>query len=644
MDPPSAGSQGGADSGNPPVYGPPGSDTEAEGSDAEPAESSGSHTPINHTIPFNLTPQCHPEGWLFLYGQYRFLWSPSPDLRRLRRRTSCSDMHMPNTDLVRSVRDVVLSTLYPAGFRFMERRWNAREAMALFMSLGGGPLLRVGHLLDHRRSMGGRHTVSPRNPVATRGCLPLAHRTDFRTYLYPYASFYTFATHLGAPGGSADSTRATTIRVTAHSSIHWDRPSGVRTDGSSPHGAAIRYQAEHPDWFDEPIDYREEFLLPRASLEAAQWSSEVPITYIHLSLIKAQEHDHYYEQVAEGVGFPFDIVEFESLWPFPDVVTIDGAAADCVGVIHYVVLYFCDAYGEEVQYRKVLRNVPVVNFDISRGVDACLFCVGNDVLDNMGWSYNPHVNTNDLPSQQGRPWEPQRRPVPAQLQQGALQLTPRDRPGQVFLIPCGSVVKTTLPHDHITLQSNNVEEYEFQLGALICFTGAPYRPSSLSVLHNMRLFELLSLRPDMPFTTVTYSYDNPLINTEGEAMRLREQHQLIRPCSSIPRYTTHGVQVGWMEERQGRGPAVVVGAMPIAQGERPHSIWGSYPPDGSSPERLDFFGHDDLHSRALPGDADYVRPPPLYPCIEPPGPIAYAQEVAAAAQAQRDAPPPNYLA
>ena len=61
------------------------------------------------------------------------------------------------------------------------------------------------------------------------------------------------------------------------------------------------------------------------------------------------------------------------------------------------------------------------------------------------------------------------------------------------------------------------------------------------------------------------------------------------------------------------------------------------------PKRLDFFGLHDHVSRALPGDADYMRPPPPYPCIEPPGPFEYVMEVGAAIQEQAGGPLTNYL-
>ena len=571
--------------------------------------------------------------------------------RRLRRVTTSADMHMPGTTLVWSARDVVLQTIYPAVFRFMERRWNAYEAMALFVSLGGAALLRVGHLLDHRRSMGARFTESPRTPLlALTGCQPLARLTGTRDFVWGEDDFFTFAVHSGAPGGSASDTRATAIRVTAHTLTQFDSDCGVRIDDSPALHTEPRYAPRPVRWFDRhgPVDYEHEILVLYESQLVSQWSSSVPITYIHRRLMDDQDYAD-----ADRDGFPFDTIQGQG-YPrghYPDVTLINGTVARCIGVVPYMVIHFCDAYGEEVQYHLVLHNVPVVNFNISNTWDSCLFCVGNDVLDDMGWSYNPHVNTSTLPSQQAQPWEPQRRPVPAELQQGALQLTPRDRPGQVFLVPCGPAFTEELPPHHITLKVNSVEEYLRRLGVLICFTGAPYRPSSLSVLHNMTLFELLALRPDMPFAPVTYSCDTSSLNANGEAMWLREQHQHRDLSSHSTLFSTHGTVVGWMEGRQGQGEEgrqgqeaeVRVGLMPIRQGElAPRQVcplqW-----DAQVPPCMDFFGLHSLIHRALPGDVDYERPPSPYPCIEPPGPIEYAQEVAAAAQAQRRAPPPNYL-
>ena len=440
------------------------------------------------------------------YQNTRHDIQPPADLRRLKGRVTARDMHMPNATITRCARDVVLeSNLFPP-FRALEARYNLQQSHLQLRSMGGSGRLRMQHVSDHRASVGGEYTKAVRFPQASRGSLPLPYKVYPRD---PRANFWAWASHPGAAGGDAANTRLTTVRVTAPTWIQDGAGPAVRTDRSAAHQTHVTYapeqlQRHHMDGSitieTKQVSIRDELIMPRNTPGVSQWNSSVPITYVCHSLFYSQQPDGLEEYELEemldsGVGFPFDTIQhLDDGEPPIEVTLANGSCITTRSYLYYLVVNFCDGNAQNERYREVLRNIPVLE-SWEASDDPCLICFGNDLLDALAWSHHPLVRTDGLPYT-----------LEPRLQQGALQLCPYGRPGQALLIACGDITTFPLKEGSPVLGEREIQRYKFDLGRQICFTGAPYRWGSVSVMNELFLFELhTKLTRLLPFPTDTTS-------------------------------------------------------------------------------------------------------------------------------------------
>ena len=275
----------------------------------------------------------------------------------------------------------------------------------------------------------------------------------------------------------------------------------------------------------------------------------------------------------------------------PDILVnlIDGRRTSTRLYLEYLVLNFCDAEAKDVQYYFKLERVPVVDAaKKARGMllgANCLICFGLDVLDPLCWSYHPDASTEGLPNQPHR-----------SLRKGALQLCPFDRPGQSMLIAVGSASIYYMPNDSPVCSLAAYEQYKFNISRLICFSGSPFRWDSVSVLDDLRLFDLhaklnglfpsclkIDVRPTKgvyagqscvipPPSVYQLSLDNDTIHGHHHRFREREARELLKwrraqwhafggPFPEV--WSTEGMEVGWFTAPNGAGERVFLGYMPM---------------------------------------------------------------------------------
>jgi hypothetical protein len=524
-----------------------------------------------------------------------FLAFPSPDGPVVF--TGGADPLLPNAPML-ALADKVVLYAFPCGEILRDHRFMVALCREQERVCGRAVLMTIRYVAAHRAMFGLplRHGFVRHTFYSGTIPYPVLARPDG-----PWAGADPDVNHRAAPG----------LRLRPYETwaslefrqVHEDTlplVSGVRADWDV-HGHDFSYRAELPtpdeDQWGPRVCYASHgavIALPEGApaLGSVIFSTLAPNTYVTTAMLDANRPNVAYRRCLGG----------------PRVCILhDGTERLCHFEVPRLDVHFIDTpdplaahnyWDGRLRHRVSLHKVLVVesapadpsaastSAAAASTVPFVYACIGNDVLDATIFSAHRIV-----PGAKRRGELPIRR-----FQQdgvkNVLQLCPANLPGQCFLFPMRNFAISELPKglsSRTLTMLRDPEEYYKRLGAVICYTGLPYRYGSHSVLAEVDLIE---------YRSANRLYLKP----PEEGQPPHNQDYIVeaqrRFDDGMDLFVTDNMMVGWFSHHN----SLYAHLLPLRTPSRPSDV---VPPHGLVAEGMRHLGHQYLddgrtHQRLLP--------------------------------------------